>query len=408
MLKGPEYKNTLLNFDLKSFLEEFSGRNPSAIKKKYPELYLILASQLKLYPKAAKKLPSYADKYCYFTTKSYEQSSSEALAVYKAKLFSGDTLVDLTGGLGVDDFAFSRPFKKVISVDNDLELNMLARVNFIKLGVENIERIDSTAEDFLKTAPAADLVYLDADRRTLSRKAVTLHDSSPPMLEILPKIFEAASKVLLKLSPLIDISYIIKSLPHILWIKVISLDNEVKEILVFLEKHHSGSIDIIAADIDPDENAQNEKNYSARHTENLSPVIGHTGSYFYEPSASLVKSGLVNHYAASHGLSTISKNGVFLLSDKIVNDFFGRSFLIKNNLKYSKSILKKYFKDQGIKKANISCRHFPANEAELKKLFGIHDGGKEYLFFTTNSAGEKLVYHCRKLDHQEIKMGRSL
>jgi len=395
MLKGPEYKNTLLNFDLKSFLEEFSGRNLSAIKKKYPELYLILASQLKLYPKAAKKLPTFAEKHCYLTTKSYEQSSSEALANYKAKLFSGDTLVDLTGGLGVDDYAFSRSFNKVISVDNDSELNELARINFSKLGADNLVRIDSTAEDFLKTARGADLVYLDADRRTSSRKAVTLHGSSPPVLEILPRVFETASKVLLKLSPLIDISYIIKTLPYIRWIKVISLNNEVKEILVLLEKHHSGLIEIYAIDIKEE---RNERNYSARHNENLSPVIGHIGSYFFEPSASLVKSGLVNHYATSHGLTTVSKNGVFLLSDKIVNDFFGRGFLIKNIIKFSKTALKKYFKDLEILKANISCRNFPVSEAALKKHFTISDGGNEYLFFTTNSAGEKFMYHCCKLN----------
>lgn len=397
MLKGPEYKNTLLNFDLKSFLEEFSGKSPASIRKRYPELYQVFASQLKLYPKAIKKLPAFADKFCYFTTKSYEQSSSGALAAYKARLFSGDTLVDLTGGLGADDFAFSRSFNKVISADNDLELNELARINFLKLGAGNIERIDSSAEDLLNTSPQADMVYLDADRRSSSRKAVTLHDSSPPVLEILPKIFDAAGKVLLKLSPLVDISYIIKSLPFIRWIKVISLKNEVKEILVYLEKQYSDLIDISAIDLDPDENDGNERNYSARHNENLSPAIGHTGSYFYEPSASLVKSGLVNHYAASHGFSMISKNGVFLLSDKIVSDFFGRGFLIKNILKYSKSVLKKYFKDQEIKKANISCRNFPVSESSIKNLFSISDGGNEYLFFTTNSAGEKLMYHCRKL-----------
>lgn len=397
MLKGSEYKNTLLNFDLKSFLEEFSGKNPSAIKKIYPELYLILASQLKLYPKAAKKLPAFAHKYCYFNTKSYEQSSSESLANYKAKLFSGDTLIDLTGGLGVDDFAFSRSFNKVISVDNDSKLNEIVRINFSKLGVDNIVRIDSTAEDFLKTAPGADLVYLDADRRTSSHKTVTLHDSSPPVLEILPKVFETAGKVLLKLSPLIDISYIIKSLPSICWIKVVSLKNEVKEILVFLQRSHLGMTRIHAIDINIE---GSERNYSAIHTDNPSPDVNHTGSYFYEPYAALVKSGLVNHFAASHGLSTISKNGVFLLSDKIVYEFFGRGFLIVNTVKYGKTALKKYFKDQEILKANVSCRNFPVSEAAVKKLFSISDGGSEYLFFTTNSAGERLMYHCCKLIRQ--------
>jgi hypothetical protein len=395
MLKGPEYKNTLLNFDLKSFLEEFSGKNPGAVKKKYPELYLILASQLNLYPKAKKKLPTFAEKYCYFTTKSYEQSSSEALANYKAKLFSGNTLIDLTGGLGVDDYAFSRSFNKVISVDNDLELNELARINFSKLDIDNIVRIDSTAEDSILTKPQADLVYIDADRRTSTHKAVTLYDSSPPVLELLHVLFKISGSILLKLSPLIDITYLVRNLQQIRDIRVISLDNEVKEVLVHLDSSFQGQIMIYAVDLnDKDE----ERILSAPFGRKRSAVIDHTGKFFYEPSAAIVKAGLADHYAASFGINLISKNGVFMTGDKSLPDFFGRGFLIVNHIKYGKAMLKKYFKDHNISKANVSCRNFPVSEAGVKKHFSISDGGNEYLFFTTNSAGEKFMYHCCKLD----------
>jgi len=398
MLKGSEYKNTLLNFDLKSFLEEFSGKSPDAVKKKYPELYLILASQLKLYPKAIKKLPTFSGNYCYFTTKSYEQSSSEILANYKAKLFSGNTLVDLTGGLGVDDVAFSRSFKKVISIDNDIELNELARINLSRLGINNIERIDSAAEDFLKTAPQADLVYIDADRRTTSRKAVTLHDSSPPVLEILPSLFKITGNILLKLSPLIDITYLVRNLQHIRDIRVISLNNEVKEVLVHIDSKFDGKITLYAVDIN---NIEDERIFSDYFGSKYYVESNHIGKYFYESSASVIKAGLMNHYADKHGLNLISKNSVFMTADKIVQDFFGRIFTVVNTVKYSKTVLKKYFKDHNIFNANISCRNFPVPETAVKKMFNISDGGNEYLFFTTNSAREKLMYHCRKSDPRE-------
>src|SRR5690349_14056728 len=124
------YKDKLLNFDLKSFLERYTEKDVFRLKEMYPELFVLLAEQLKLYPKAKEKLPVFTSNYCYFTSKSYEQSSSDALALYKAESFKGRVLLDLTGGLGVDDWAFSRSFEKVISVDNDLELNELVRINF--------------------------------------------------------------------------------------------------------------------------------------------------------------------------------------------------------------------------------------------------------------------------------------
>jgi hypothetical protein len=128
-----EYKNNLFKFDLQLFLEKYKGSSAVQLKKDFPDTYRLLASQLALYPKAAGKLPVFTSKFCYLTSKSYEQSSSEATADYKASMFKGNTLIDLTGGLGIDDIAFSRSFNRVISVDSDKELNKLAEVNFRKL-----------------------------------------------------------------------------------------------------------------------------------------------------------------------------------------------------------------------------------------------------------------------------------
>lgn len=386
-------KDNLLSFDLKSFLSTYTEKDVLKLKRLFPEGYILLSEQLKLYPKAAEKLPTFAKNYCYFTTKSYEQSSSERLAEYKAGLYSGEMMIDLTGGLGVDDRAFSKSFKKVISVDIDEKLNELVRINFQKLGIKNIERITADSNQFIQQKIHADLVYIDADRRTGNKRSVTLEDAEPPVLEILPGLFRISTNVLLKLSPLIDITYLIKALPYVEKIIVISLDNEVKEVLTLLNKDFHGEIIIEAVDISKND----ERKYSAKYGLKAEPGITPTGKYFYESAASVIKAGLVNNYTAENELNVIYKNGVYLLTDSIHNNFFGRGFEVVEQFSFSKSAVKKYLEHNKITKANVAKRNFPLSADEIKKLFKITDGGEEYLFFTQSQSKEKLFFHCRKL-----------
>lgn len=386
-------KDNLLSFDLKSFLGTYTEKDVLKLKRLFPEGYILLSEQLKLYPKAAEKLPTFAKNYCYFTTKSYEQSSSERLAEYKAGLYSGEMMIDLTGGLGVDDRAFSKSFKKIISVDIDDKLNELVRINFHKLGIKNIERITADSGQFIQQKIHSDLVYIDADRRTGNKRSVTLEDAEPPVLKILQELFRISTNVLLKLSPLIDITYLIKALPCIEKIIVISLDNEVKEVLTLLNKEHQGEAIIGAVDI----SKNNERKYSAKYSLKAEPKIASAGTYFYEPAPSIIKAGLVNSYTVVNQLNAISKNGIYLLSDSIHNNFFGRSFVIIEQFPFSKSSVKKYLQLNKITKANVAKRNFPLTVDEIKKLLKITDGGEEYLFFTQSHSKEKLFFHCRKL-----------
>ncbi len=398
-----EYKNNLLEFDLQSFLAEHVEYSVPALKKKYPQLYKILASQLAIYPKASLKLPKFTAKYCYLTAKSYEQSSSETAAKYKASLFCGRKIIDLSSGLGIDDIAFSRVFEEVISVDTDAELNLLAELNFKKLGVTNITRITAKAEEYITGIEKADLIYIDSDRRSSGsgKKAVTLHDSSPDITAMLPRLLDISDRVLLKLSPLIDITYLRKSLPHIMDIRVVSVNYEVKEILVTIEKYFTGTPEVIAVNL----SAKNKLNsadcniqqFPGEVKSNTAHIMGTGENYFYEPAPALIKAGLVTDYAESFGLNMLSPAGVYMISDKLHADFFGRAFNIVNNFAFSKSAFKKYLKESNITCANISCRNFPVKPDVIKKQFGITDGGDDYFFFTTGEGKNKLVYHCRKI-----------
>ncbi len=399
MQSNKKISNEILNSDLKSFIDEFLEKDflkvTLQLSKKYPQNFNLLAEQLKLYKKARVKLPTFATSYCFFTTKSFEQASSEKLAKYKSTLFKGTNLLDLSGGLGVDDWAFSFSFSKIISLDIDEELNQIVRKNYERLQLTTIERIDADASEFIKSPGIYDLIYLDADRRPdLKNKRVAgLSDSDPNILQLQKRLFELTDTILLKLSPMLDISALIDQLKNVTAIYVVSLDNEVKELLAVLSKTIQKP-QIHAVNI----TAENTQTFSATYEQLVEMNYSDEGEFFYEPSLSLIKSGISKNYATANQLKILAPNSYFFLSDNHTEDFFGRSFKVIAKMEFGKVLVKKYLTEKGIQKANISKRNFPMEVDELKKLFLIKDGGEDYLFFTQNNENKKLIFHCRKIN----------
>jgi len=391
----------ILNYDLEYFISKYLGEDLTKVtfqlsKKIDSEELGLLIDQLKLYKKARSKFPTFTKAFCFFTTKSFEQATSEHLAKFKSSLFKGNTLLDISGGLGVDDWAFSNTFSKIISLDKDDMLNEIVRRNFEKLGITNVERLDIDAYEFIQSFMQFDLIYLDADRRSNDRneRLIGLSYSEPNILEIKSRLFEISDKILIKLSPMIDINELLNEINEVSDVYVISLDNEVKEVLALLKKESEVTPTICAINLH--EGKQQE--FSAKLHQNEEILFSDEGSFFYEPSLSLIKSGISMVYAMNHQLFMIAKNSYFFISDNIVNNFFGRSFKIVSKIEFSKSKVKKYLSENGIIKGNISKRNFPATVDELKEVFSIKDGGEEYLFFTQNESKQKLMFHCRKIN----------
>ena len=394
MTQIEEYKNNLLSFDLQSFLKKYAGFSAMQVKKDFPAIYRVLSAQLELYPRAAEKLPEFTSTCCYLTRKSYEQSSSEPLAAYRASLFGGDTVIDLAGGLGIDDIALSKSFKNVVSVDPDGELNQIVDVNLARLKIGNIARVTTSAEEFVLSELNADLIYIDADRRSSpsGKRSVTLHDSKPDILKMLNRLFEISPMVLLKLSPLVDITYLIKTLKWVKEIRVISLKGETKEITVLMERKHTSEPAVIAVDIS---SKGETRQFPFKNDTSAKPDPGIRGTYLLEPASCLIKAGLVSRYAESLNIPPPDKNNILLFSSHAPADFMGRVFTIRTEMEFSKSALKNYLARNSITKANVTCRNFPVKPEELKKTFRLNDGGDDYFFFTVLK-GEKKFYHCLK------------
>ncbi len=398
MTQTNNISSLLSNFDLVDFIAKNKQNNASKFilghKGNKNKLIWYLAEQLIVYPKAKHKIPVFVLKYCWFTQKSYEQASSQLSAIFKSKLLSGKTCLDLSGGLGVDDWAFSQTFDKVISIDPDKELNEMVRLNFEKLGIANCERIDSTAEKYLENRnDLFDLIYLDADRRTSGKRSFQLSDGAPNYKDLSPRIHSLGKTIMLKLSPLVDIHYLMENFENIKSIMIIGVQHEVKEILVLIEPGNLTYVNIKAVDID--ENGYSQS-YSGNPTQIIETPVIDSPKCFFEPAATIIKAGLSMAYANSLQLYQLAQNTAFYVGLNPIKAFMGRQFTIINSFEFGKSKFSEYLKTHQIQKANITRRNFNLSVEYLRKAFKISEGGDDYLFFGTLHNGVKMVYHCRK------------
>ncbi|MCF8427644.1 MAG: hypothetical protein K9H61_08340 [Bacteroidia bacterium] len=391
--------NLLLEIDLGDFLTQNKHQDATQFllghKDTKNELNRLLADQLKIYPKAKNKLPTFTENHCWFTSKSYEQASSESSALYKSGLIGGEILLDLSGGLGVDDWAFSKTFNQIITLDPNKELNELVRLNFKKLGLNQINRLDTTAEDYLKSQniPKFDWIFLDADRRPNEKNQFLLEDGTPNILELKERCFELSDNILLKLSPMIDLVYLQNTLPEITKIWILGDKSEVKEILVVMKRNSLKTQIELEAVVLLDPIQSFATGSKANETNRLDLL---QENYFYEPHNCIIKAGLTEEYSKYLGLKQIGKNSSFYTSSILLENFIGRSFQILEQFEFSKSKLKTYLSKKALVQANITKRNFPLSVDEIRKSYKIKEGGKDFLFFTTLQNGQKWVYHCRK------------
>ena len=192
----------------------------------------------------SKKLPSWAenDELIFPKKLSLEQCSSELTAKYKSSLVKGKTLIDLTGGMGVDTAFLSDNFDKTFYVEMQEELCEIAKHNF-KVLKKNIEVVNDNAEHFLTICDEVDCIYLDPARRDeYGRKMVSLHDCSPDVVELHDLLLEKAKSVLIKVSPMLDIEMVKKELKDISSIHVVAVRNECKEILIKTQRRKDTSL----------------------------------------------------------------------------------------------------------------------------------------------------------------------
>ena len=391
----------------------------------------------------SKKLPSWAenDELVFPKKLSLEQCSSELTAKYKAELlstksheitrreFSEDScsladekriLIDLTGGMGVDTAFLSDNFDKTYYVEMQEELCEIAKHNF-KVMNKNIEVVNNNAEHFLTICDEVDCIYLDPARRDeYGRKMVSLHDCSPDVVELHDLLLKKAKRVLVKVSPMLDIEMVKKELKDITEIHVVAVRNECKEILICQRTTDNGQqtcensedcLQMIAVDL--------RENWNFAFTENEEleaqwTLADNVGRYLYEPGAACMKAGCFKLLSQRYGLDKLHRNSHLYTSDDLIPDFPGRIFEVVNVVPFDKKTKKTIWtldfedaktqrhkdtnKDSAtFKKANVAVRNFPLSAEELKKNLGLQDGSDFYIFGTTMKGEKKIVVLTKKV-----------
>lgn len=326
---------------------------------------------------------------------SIEQTSSELTAKFKAELLKGNTLIDLTGGLGVDCYYFSKKISHVYHCEINEELSEIAAHNYEQLKTSSITCIAMNSSAFLKeTDLLFDYIYIDPSRRSDSKgKVFMLKDCLPNVPENLNFYFEKTNQIAIKTAPLLDITAGLKELTNVKAIHVVAIANEVKELLWLLEKNYSGEIVISAHNIQPTKT--DTTSFILGSDEQLSYSL--PKQFIYEPNAAILKSGGVNFLCKELSLSKLQHHSHLFTTDSII-DFPGRRFHINQIVPFTKKEIKKHIQN---KKMNVTTRNFPLAVEEIKKKYNITDGGSMYAFFTTSINDEKIVLLCTKLNSNE-------
>lgn len=391
---------TILQPNIQEFIVEKTNSDVSKlalVKNPFPEIdYKILLNQIEARAKSKDKLPTWFNtKNIIYPSKiSVEQTSSEITANYKSELLSGKTLIDLTGGFGVDDYYFSKKVDKVIHCELNQELSEIVKHNFQELECKNIDCIYGDSLLILqKLNQKLDWIYIDPSRRNDAKgKVFMLKDCLPNVPELLDEYFKFTANILIKTAPVLDITAGLSELKNVKEIHIVAVENEVKELLWLIEKNYSNSIKIKAVNIQRTKtdcsvfilNSESEVNYSLPE------------KFVYEPNSAIMKSGEFEAICGLYKVSKLHKHSHLYTSNNLV-EFPGRVFEINKVIDYSKSSMKDCFENQ---KANITVRNFPETVENLRKKWKIKDGGNLYSFFTTDLNNNKIVLLCTKINEK--------
>lgn len=367
-----------------------------ALKKNpFPNVeWISILNQIEAKTKAKHKLPSwFANENIIYPSKiSIEQTSSEKTASYKAGIVSGESLIDLTGGFGIDDYYFAKKIKKVVHCEINPELSNIVKHNFEQLNINNITCYsgDSLAK-LTESETKWDWIYIDPSRRNDAKgKVFMLQDCLPNVPENQDLLFQYSDSILIKTAPLLDIAAGLTELKNVKAIHIVAVENEVKELLWEIHKGHTGKINIKTVNILKEKMDAFEFFFD----ENIEiPTYSLPQKYIYEPNNAIMKSGGFDEVGTFYKLNKLHKHSHLYTNSEIIS-FPGRIFEIEHSIPYHKNEMKTFLEG---KQANITIRNFPDSVEIIRKKWKIKEGGNQYCFFTTDENDNKIVLICKKI-----------
>lgn len=361
----------------------------------------------------------------YISTLSAEQCSSQKTAQFKAKVAaeileaggatdcatSGGSgawkIADLTGGMGVDAMAFSQVASEVLYNEMNPALAEATAHNFALLGISNVRFSQREARAIGTTLDAfrPDLVFLDPARRSDSgAKVFRLEDCSPNLLELKDDLLARCPQLLVKLSPMADISAIGQALgPNVRQVYLVASDGECKEMLVHIDRTHNGPYSITVQEEGGDFafSPEEERQAIARKADSLDDWLQCPA--LFDPGKALLKAGCFKLLSQRFGLTKLATS-THLYGGPVESlpAGLGRCWLIDQVLPFSSSTLKALGRE--VPPMDVTARNIPLTSQQLaQRIWGnkVATNGTSHLFALTceDSRGrsDRLIFLCRPL-----------
>ena len=365
----------------------------------------LVAQQIEGWRTARDKWPTLAecDKVWYPPRLNREQSSSEATARYKAALFvkPGDTMADLTGGMGIDCIFATLARATTNYVERDEKLCEAMRHNLAALSIDGCATHCADSMDWIKqSAQIYDTIYIDPARRDSNGGRVwAFEDCTPNLIENLDLLMSHCRQLVVKASPMIDLATARQQLGERLCaIHIVAVRGECKEVLFVCGPKNEQNTTINCIDItQPSEPEHFVSDIFSFTTEEeacaTSLPCQEIERYLYEPHAALMKGGAYNLIAQRYSLSKLSRNTHLYTSQQLVEIFPGRVFEIIAHIPLTQKAIKKIIPDG---KTHVVCRNYPIGASALQNQLHIKEGGDIFVFATTIGT-KKSGLVCRKI-----------
>ncbi len=384
---------------------------------KVPEGVNILwcLQQIEGYQSAKKKLPKWAaiDNIIYPLRLSMEQCSSEATALYKHnivqrlnKSIDAHIFVDLTGGLGVDFSYMARNFDTAIYVEQQEILCETAKHNMPLLDLHNVKIVNADSTSYLKKLEYSDIIYIDPARRdNCGKKTIAIEDCTPNISVIQHELLKKSRFIIIKLSPMLDITQALRTLTNVCEIHVVSVKGECKELLCILSFTHA--YDVITYHCVNLETKDAPFSCISKEQAVVQANLTSTslvGQLLFEPNASILKAGVQDAFAIKYNLHKLHPmSNLFICSTDNFYQIYNykavigyppaRIFHIVATSDFSKKSLKELLRNTH--QGNITIRNFPSTVASLRKRLKLKDGGDDYFFATTLSDNRHILIKCQ-------------
>lgn len=367
-----------------------------SLQKKVDYDLKLAVGQLTARQKGLKKIPEWANNLSLFfpVNLSVEQASSEETARFKTELVKGTSMIDLTGGFGIDTFYLGANFKSVNYCERDEDLVDIFRYNMDVLGMSHVKTFHGDGLEILGRFPEPfDLIYVDPARRgEHNQKLFKLADCEPDVVANWDLMKSKGKNILVKVSPMLDLKQAINELTEVQQIWVLSVKNEVKELLLLWQEEQGLSEAQIHC-VDLGTAGRQDFDFTLAKEQEASSTFSEVKSYIIEPMASIMKAGAFKLFGQQFGLDKLHPNSHLYTSDNYSEDIPGRVFEVIREFKQPKKELKSTFPSG---KVNVISRNFALSAEEIKRKFKLKDGGEDFLICT--KVGESYrVFHGRKM-----------